>query len=193
MGANLSAERNPVKVPLAWDEELTAGRIKDRRPELAEHVPSGEPGVTLAARVIHAMKTKANGHTPDLRLDRQKRYRGFQFDGSKALPIEDVTAIAFESDLGREVVLDGLRVLAEALGYGLTPLQVTTADVLDAGTDLMDEAVAAGAALLRDAKDGTIDEPEAHRARIAKVEGTLAEIKASITPRVLAHRTREGR
>lgn len=167
------------------EDELHAVRLAEDFEDLAIHNPEA---IRLAALVIKAMQDRANGHTPDIRVDRQIRHRQLQLSGEKRLPLVDVVAIALENDLGREVALDGLRVLVGALGYSLAPLDARPADVLDASADLMVESAAASAALVRDARDGQIDQPEAHRANLAKVESTLADIKAAITPRIEAHR-----
>lgn len=184
---NLRPAGHAQQVPMTGAAELVLVRLEERRQELASHSPAG---MSLAAAVLAAMGRTANGHTPDIRCDRQVRYRLLQFDGSKPLPVEDLAAIALEGDLGHTVAVAGLRVLAEACGFALTPIDAREADVLDAGADLIEAASVTGAALIRDARDGRIDEPEAHRARLARVEKAAADIRAAIAPGIEAHRAK---
>ncbi len=106
----------PLEVPLSGHAELLLSRLRERRQELVAHNPGA---VELAAAILAAMHTAANGRTPELRGDRQVRYRVMQLMGERALPLEDLACVALEGEAGRAVAVAGLRVLVGALGYRL--------------------------------------------------------------------------
>lgn len=62
-------------VPAHPADALVAGRIRERRQELAEHNPAA---VEIAGSALRAGADAAWGHVPALRADRQVRYREMQ-------------------------------------------------------------------------------------------------------------------
>jgi len=114
-------------VPSLNARELVRAHVEDRRKGLHQHRPEA---IRIAADVLSAMGARANGGTPSLRADRDVRHRLYQFSGEKGLPIEDLVAIGLENDLGLEVLLTGLRVLAHEFGHVITSADAQPAEAL---------------------------------------------------------------
>lgn len=152
--------------------EPVAVRIEERREELAQHNPGA---VRLAGAVLAAMRDRANGHTPDIRVDRQIRHRQLQFDGSKALPVEDLAAIAMENDLGRDVIIAGLSVLAEAIGQTLTPIGASAVPLRAAASRVLAQMGATTARAAAALEDNEITEHEA-----AQIDRDMEEVEARV-------------
>lgn len=144
--------------PLSPATALTLARLRERRAELAEHSPAG---LTVAADALAAMHAAAWGHVPAVRCDRQLRYREAQLQAERALPIEDLAAMTLEGPEGLAVVLAGLRVLARACGYALTPLAPCSIPVSEATARVVETSGSLGACLTRAMADGEVDTNEA--------------------------------
>ncbi len=169
--------------PLDEDVALIDATLAGHRQGLASH---DRAAVTIAAHALAAIGRRCHRRIGDIRADRERRYRQHQLAGEHSLPIEDLVAISHEGDLGHAAAVDALRILAQACGYTLTPLEARTVSPGAAALSLVDEAVAAGTAIARDDQDGRIDEPEAHAARLQRVSEALADTAAAIAPRVAA-------
>lgn len=176
------------------DRVPIADKIEFRRKGLNAHNRKVIPAV---AEVIGCMVDAARWgriKIASLRCDRKRRLREFHFDATKPLPVEDLVAIALESEAGRTVATAGVRELARICGYALAPLDSKPATDLESeGLTLMERTVEAGAELVRDAKDnGQIDEPEKHMSRLHAIGDAVprivAGIKAAVAPRVEAYR-----
>ncbi len=120
----------PAPIVLTWAEGLILGRINERHggdeataSDFCAHNPLSSQ---IAAKGLAAVATKANGHTPDVRCHQQERFRRMQFDGSKALPWEEVVAIALENPLGRALFLLLVTPVLQAIGYRLVPVESST-------------------------------------------------------------------
>jgi hypothetical protein len=190
MSAKMPDVARGAQVPTSHAAELALVRLEERRAELAAHSPAG---LALGAAILAAMGKTANGSTPSIRCDQQVRYRLMQLDGSKGLPVEDLAAIAVENDLGRKVVLAGVRVLLGALGYTLTEVEATPVVAHEAVADIATHAGDVLAEASRALGDGRIDHVEA--VRLDREAETLqsklsifrAAIKNEVAPRVDAH------
>jgi hypothetical protein len=99
--------------------------VEERRLALAAHNPEA---IALAGHVLARMSEAGSRKGAALRCDRGARYRRMQLAGEKALPLEDLTAIALEGPAGAAVARAGLEAIAARLGYALLPARVTSAD-----------------------------------------------------------------
>ena len=148
------------EVPMSGAAELVLSQLRSRREELDAHNPEA---LRLAAAGLAAMHDAAYRHGPEIRADRQVRYRIMQLMGEKGLPFEDVAAIALEGgSIGAEVVRAGLRVILAALGDQVTSAVPPAAEIVDTAAGAMERSGALGAKLSRAmANDGEIDAAEA--------------------------------
>jgi hypothetical protein len=111
-----------------------------------------------------------------------------QLMGQKALPLEDLAAMALEDPIGAEVVRAGLRVLLAALGDQVTSAP-SAENIAEAAADVAEQAGTVAAKVHRAlANDGVVDPVEARdvlpgiqlaRASMAKLEASV--VKAALT------------
>lgn len=113
------ATDNAKYLTLDSTPDLTADRIEARSKDLNNH---NREAVVLAARALEAMRSASRNSTPLIRGHQTDKYRRLQLDGTRSLPFEEFVSIAVENQLGAEVMLAGLRVLAAAIGFELVPV-----------------------------------------------------------------------
>lgn len=149
-------------VPAHPADALVAGRIRERRQELAEHNPAA---VEIAGSALRAGADAAWGHVPALRADRQVRYREMQLHGEKALPVEDIAAMAQEGEDGARVSLAILRVLAaRALPMPHLVIPAPAGERLEpVAFDVLTRGSETARSLAEALRDGLIDSGEALR------------------------------
>lgn len=170
--------------------EVVALRISDRRRKLVEH---NQAGIPIAAAGLVAMAQLANGSTPAIRADRQVRYRLEQLAGSEPLPLEDLTAIGEENQLGRDVAVAGLAAILNCWGFDVVPRQCGDASGALLLLAVGDVATASGelvAAVTTAEADGVVTASEA--ATIERKAHHLTQA-AQVTARVGANRVLKGR
>ncbi len=105
-------------VPTCRRSEDIAARVADRNQGLADH---NRAATNLAGLAVFKMAERANGSTPTIRCDKSERVRRLELDGTLNLSVAAFCGIALENDLGRDVALDGLRVVAQAIGFDVVP------------------------------------------------------------------------
>ncbi len=177
--------RAPAEEPHEEDVAQVRGNLAEHHEGLEEHDPAA---LTIAAHALLAIDRCVHRQIKAIRSDRTRRFRAKQIAGQIGLPLEDLVAISHEGDLGHAAASDALRILAQAMGFALTPLEARAVSPGAAALSLVDEAVAAGTAIARDDQDGRIDEPEAHAARLQRVSERLADTAAAIAPGIAAFR-----
>lgn len=193
--SNLSPEKiaqapQPATLPISGAAEVVALRIADRRKKLVEHqklVPHKPQGIALAAVGLSAGYEIANGHTPNIRADRQVRYRIEQFAGGEPMPLEDLTTIGEESEFGRGVAIATFTAILAAWGMDVVPsaLGDSKAALLRSMGEVAKSTGEFVEAITEAESDSTINASEA--ADIAKQARHLAQ-KAQVTARVAANR-----
>ncbi len=187
------------------DASASPSRFDKTREAIIERCPKLEDlssrAVDITARFISALHAAVNGHATDYAGFREPDYLRKQLRG-EAHPItaED---LGWLGEHAPAELLEGIRVLlgdlaalhpeatanvlarvAPLVGCVVEPQKGgSVGDALDASAALMDEAVAAGTALVRDARDGRVDEPEAHLARLQRVKVMVVNAEASIRGR----------
>jgi hypothetical protein len=117
--------RRAAAPSVAWSVEQRRLAVEERRLALAAHNPEA---IALAGDVLARMSEAGSRKGAALRCDRGARYRRMQLAGEKALPLEDLAAIALEGPAGAAVARAGLEAIAARLGYALLPARVTSAD-----------------------------------------------------------------
>lgn len=185
MPANIGLARLRRQVPLTGESAAARARLKDARADLHDY---NGAALDLAAEVLAAMHLVAKGRVPDLRCDRLPRYRDGQFLGQYGMPVEDLAAIALESELGREVVLAGARVLLAAIGHQVTPIAAPATSVHEALALLSERATAVVATGVRAVADGEIDAHE--DAALADLQADLQQAAEILTAARAAARVR---
>lgn len=176
-------------LPACGRMAVIALRIQDRRVTLHEH---NSRAIPPAAAGLAAMQELANGHTPALRADRQSRYRLEQIAGGEPLPLEDLTAIGEENQLGRDVAVAGLVAILNCWGFDVVPRQAADASgalLISAGNVARAEGELMGAIVEAEA-DGVVTHAEA--ATIERRAHHLAQ-ECQITARVAARRALNGK
>jgi hypothetical protein len=153
--------------------ELVRGRIIERRQDLAVDEPGG---IDVGAQAIAAMHEAAYGEIPQIRCDRQVRYRGMQLAGEKALPLEDLPAIRRKGPVGQAVVVAALRVLAADCGYTLAPSQTRAdGDVHESLAGVIEQSATVTATAARALQDRVFAPAEAAEL-VAKIQGLKAAV-----------------
>lgn len=151
-----------LPVPAHPADALVAGRVAERRQELAQHNPAA---VQVSGAALRAGADAAWGHVPQLRGDRQVRYREAQLLGEKALPAEDLADIGMEGPEGERVLLAILRTLAAralSIPHLVIPAPAGTSTEAVA-FDVLTRGSQAAGALAEALRDGRIDSGEARR------------------------------
>lgn len=148
-------------VPQHPADALVAGRVAERRQELAEHNPAA---VEVAGAALRAGADAAWGRVPQIRADRQVRYREMQLHGEKATPVEDLAAIGMEPG-GDAVLLAILRVLAaRALPVPHLVIPAPAGERMEpVAFDVLTRGSETARALADALRDGQIDRGEAIR------------------------------
>lgn len=113
--------RRAAAPSVAWSVEQRRLAVEERRLALAAHNPEA---IALAGDVLARMSEAGSRKGAALRCDRGARYRRMQLAGEKALPLEDLVAIALQGPDGAAAVIAGLCVLAERLGHALIPNRI---------------------------------------------------------------------
>jgi hypothetical protein len=116
----LSALR-PAVPSAPWPVEQRRCRLARRRLALAQHTPEA---IDLTAAVLAGIHEAGYRKGAALRCDRGARYRRMQLAGEKALPLEDLVAIALQGPDGAAAVIAGLGALVDRLGHALIPNQI---------------------------------------------------------------------
>jgi hypothetical protein len=167
-------------VPMSGPAELVRGRIIERRQDLVADSPGA---VDVAASALAAMHEAAYGNVPQIRCDRQVRYRGMQLAGEKSLPLEDLAAIALRGPVGASVALAALRAIARAIGYQVTPIDARgDAGAHEALAQVAESSTAVIAGLARALEDSNLDalEAEGLAPQVERLRGAVAEAAAVI-------------
>lgn len=159
MDPNVGAQPPATPVPLSGHAALIADHLRQRRPGLWEHSRSA---CELAAAALAEIHEAARGHVAALRADRSARYRDGQLTGERLLGVEDMAAVALESEAGRASVVAGVRVLLSA--FGLEVVEREQAELSTPAHHLGAMATAAGrmvAAVALVVEDGRVEPHEA--------------------------------
>lgn len=139
--------------------ELIRAQLAERRQDLADHNGVALDTVAVALAALH---DAAHRHVPEIRCDRQVRYRGLQLQGKRALPIEDLVAIGLEAPVGHAAAVAALRVIAGRFGYTLARNESASPEALRESHACLTERYAdVSAGLSRALADGSIAPAEA--------------------------------
>jgi hypothetical protein len=187
MDQKMPPTAGPSLVPMSGGAELVAGRIGDRRKDLAAHTGEewpggGRRGIDLAALALRTMAVLANGHTPQIRCDKQVRVRLLQFDGTLGTTIEDVTAIGEEGVLGRDVAVQGLTTILDVWGYDVARRDAAPVGLPQALATTARSAGNVVAFATEAASDGRIDHDEMAilKAQLKEHEDACVRLRVSI-------------
>ncbi len=184
---HLRAVGETAEEPTSGAAALVLGRLQERRDELAHHSPRA---LRVAAEILAAAHELAYGHVPEIRCDRQVRYREAQLCGERAMPIEDLVAVSLESQRGLETTLAGLVIWLRELGYTIRALDGPPADIVTAAARAARAAGDAQAAITEAlANDGDVDGEEAERIapHISHAAAVMAEVHDEVQKRIAAH------
>lgn len=159
-------------VPMRGSAALIADHLRLRRPGLWEHNRSA---CELAAAVLAEIHEAARGHVAALRADRSARYRDGQLTGERQLGVEDLAAVALESEQGRASVLAGLRVLLSAFGRDVVERDQPTGSVAQHLGTMAQAAARITAAVALVLEDGRVEPHE-----VAGLGAQFAELQAEV-------------
>lgn len=182
-----------VEVPLYGSADLIRENLAEHRTELAEHNPAA---LNVAARALSLMHEISSRRVNEIRADRSRRYRSLQLMGERSLPLEDLVAIALEGEAGREIALQGLRLLAEAVGCDLVRRDNgadTAAALLDAAGSLAREQGELVAEITQAESDGKVSFVESERIqRRARAVSEKAQLAARVAARRALHEQKKA-
>ena len=120
-------------VPLTPGAALIRERLAERRQELADECPEA---VSHAALILEALHTALWGRAAEVSADRSPRYRRAQLAGERALPLEDLTALALQAPGAVTPAAEGLAALCGRRTVRIEgtagPIHLENADVLRA-------------------------------------------------------------
>lgn len=159
--------------------EVILYRVKARRSDLFKHNPRV---LELAATALDAMQRVIDGHAASVRCDRSKRYRLFQFDGSRGFQLEDVIAVGEETERGQAAAVAAFGVVLRSWGFQITPVTEQPKDSMSAVGALIKEGgellAAAGSAM----GDGNVNASD-----LAQIVEGLPDVKRAIAIVEAAH------
>ena len=173
----------PVPGPVLGPPSDSVDQVRRRIASRCERfAPSAPAAVDLAAAVIAAIAGQLRGSVSRLSGPRGARYVRGQFEGTRALPLEDLCRLAIEAP---RALTAGLAVLARACGQRLVPSAPALKPVLLTIADLHSDTAAATGIALKALEDARLTAVE-KRAVLARLDA-LARRVAEMSRAVEAH------
>lgn len=180
--------------------DSTREAIIERVPELERLRPHGPRAVELAAEATAALHDAINGHAVEYCGNREPKYFREMLRGERPITWEDTGRLAIETPArlaeglkpfllaiaegAPQALVAILADVAPVAGFHLAPGSRPRVDAIDAAAGLTGLAGPTAEAVIRDARDGSIDDRAGHLDRIRALKEQVAQLEAAVSAEV---------